>query len=165
MMRKMLLAALAAAGLCGADAALAGDLEDLDFMTGTWRWNAPTGPVEEWWMPAAGNTKVASFRWTQGDKTSVIELVIVSAEEDGTFLRFKHFDPDYAAWEKAEPNVYRLASAESGRAEFRKTSDNPDVPDVMIYERAGDTLRFRGTNNPDVEAHEDDLVLEFEKVE
>lgn len=165
MNRLLRLTVVAVVALSALAPVSAGELDDLDFLTGTWRWNAPTGPVEEWWMPAAGNTKVASFRWTQGDRTSVIELVIVSAEEDGTVLRFKHFDPDYATWEKDEPNAYRLASTGNGRAEFRKISANPDVPDVLIYERAGDTLRFRGTNNPDVEAHEDDLVLEFEKVD
>lgn len=159
-------AAAAAALCCSATAtALAGDLDRLDFMTGVWRWESPTGPAEEWWMPAAGNAKVAAFRWAQGEKVLVIELVIVSAEEDGTFLRFKHFDADFVSWEKDEANAYRLVSAENGRAEFRLTSDNSKVPQTMIYSRTGNTLTFRGTNNPDLPAHEDDLVLAFEKVD
>lgn len=165
MVRKMLLTMLAATGLFAAGAASAADLEDLDFLTGVWRWDAPDGPVEEWWMPAAGHTKVAAFRWVRGDKTIVIELVIIAEEEEGTFLRFKHFGADYTAWEKDAPLTYRLISAESNRAEFRLTAPNPDVPDVFIYERSGDALRFRGTNNPDVDAHSEDLVLMFEKVD
>ncbi len=164
MMGKRILAALAAA-CCWLGAASAGDLEKLDFMTGIWRWDSPTGPVEEWWMPAAGATKVAAFRWARVESVATIELTIISAEEDGVFLRFKHFDADYTPWEKDGPNVYRLTSASDNRAAFHLVSENPKAPDAIVYSRSGDRLTFRGTNDPDIASHKDDLVIVFEKVE
>ena len=164
MTAKRILAALAAA-CCWLGAASAGDLEKLDFMTGIWRWESPAGPVEEWWMPAAGNTKVAAFRWAQGESVVTIELLVISAEQDGVFLRFKHFDADYTPWEKDGPNVYRLASAGDNRAAFRLVSENPKAPKAIVYWRSDNTLTFRGTSDPDVASHEDDLVIVFDKVE
>lgn len=144
--------------------AFAGDFDNLDFMTGHWRGEVSGGVVEEWWSPAAGGAKIAAFRWARDEATDVIELVIVSEEAEGVFLRFKHFNADYSTWEADEPNVYPLVSAKDGRTEFRRLTPNEDVPDALIYERKGEGLVFRGADNPEVESHPDDLALAFERV-
>lgn len=154
-----------AAFACSFGAAAAGDLEKLDFMTGHWRGSVSGSAVEEWWSPAAGGTKIAAFRWATGDETNVIELVVISEEEEGVFLRFKHFNPDYSTWEEGEPNAYRLVSAENQHAEFHRISSNANVPQALIYAREGDRLTFRGTINPEAASHPDDLILAFDKAE
>lgn len=133
-------------------------------MTGRWRYEAEGGVAEEWWMEASGNTKVASFRWVQGGEVRVIELTIISEEEDGTFLRFKHYGPDFVPWEKNEPNVFKLESAANDRAVFRRVSESTKVPPVFLYERLGKKLRFRGTNTTNPEPGEGDLVILFERL-
>lgn len=163
-MRILAPVSLSAVFMCWSGAALASDLDKLDFLTGHWRGDISGAGIEEWWSPAAGGTKIAAFRWVTGDETNVIELVVISEEEEGVILRFKHFNPDYSTWEAGEPNTYRLVSAKESHAEFKRLSPNQDVPDVLIYDRSGDDLTFRGTDNPDVASHPDDLVLAFEKV-
>ncbi|GAB4516515.1 MAG: hypothetical protein Kow00133_00410 [Amphiplicatus sp.] len=161
---KTMAAALAAL-TCLIGAAQADDLAALDFMTGRWRGVGDAAGVEEWWSPAAAGTKIAAFRWTQGERFVVAELVIVAAEEDGTYLRFKHFNADYTVWEKDAPLTYRLVSADGERAEFRIVEPNPRAPDALIYEISGEQLLFRGTNAPDADSHPDDLLLTLERAD
>jgi hypothetical protein len=150
---------------CFASGAAASHLAELDFMTGRWRYVAEDSVAEEWWMEASGNTKVAAFRWVRDGKVLAIELVIISEETEGTFLRFKHFGPDFIPWERDEPNVYRLSSVVRDRAEFRRVSGGTSVPLAFIYQRHGRVLTFRGTNDPSVEEAEGDLVLMFQSMD
>lgn len=115
-------------------------------------------------MGAEGNTKVAAFRWAQGETIIAIELVIISAEDDGIFLRFKHFGADYAPWEKAEPNIYLLHSVDSDKAVFINTAPRAEIPNVMTYRKINDDLEFRGSDDA-VSAHNDsDFVLLFHRM-
>lgn len=141
--------------------AIAATLSDLDFLDGHWLWDRDGQRIEEIWLPAAGKTKTAMFRWAQGDKLVTIELVIVSEEADDVHLRFKHFDAQYVPWEKEAPNHYVLQSAGDQQAIFRQVGDNPKVPEYFIYARDDNVLTFRGTNDHTVPVNDDDLVLEF----
>lgn len=96
----------------------AATLSDLDFLDGHWLWDRDGQRIEEIWLPAAGKTKTAMFRWARGDKLVTIELVIVSEEADGVQLRFKHFDAQYVPWEKDAPNRYVLQSVGDRQAIF-----------------------------------------------
>jgi len=140
-------------------------LDDLDFMTGRWQRSSSDGVAEEWWMAAEGNTKVAAFRWAKGDKIIAIELVIISAENDGIFLRFKHFGADYEPWEKDEPNTYQLKSVENNEAIFINMAPRQGIPNVMIYRRIDINLEFRGTDDAESETGDSDLILLFHRVE
>ena len=72
-------------------------------------------------------------------------------------MRFKHFNPDYTAWEANEPNSYRLESLADGEALFLRISDNEAAPLRYSYTREGESLTFRGAG----EEGEQPLVLEF----
>ena len=142
----------------------AATLEDLDFMTGRWQRTSADGVAEEWWMEPRGNTKVAAFRWAQGDRLITVELVIISQEEDGIFLRFKHYGAQFDPWEKDEPNTYRLERVDGNKALFVQVSTNDKVPEAMIYRLTDDGLEFRGTDNKKGEPHDTDLVIQFQLV-
>ncbi len=141
--------------------ARAASLSDLDFMTGRWVNSASGDVIEEWWMAAEADTKVAAFRWASGGRIVAIELVVISQEQDGIFLRFKHFGADYVPWEKDAPNVYRLEGVEDNKATFVRVSTNDKVPNAMIYSRNDDQLEFRGTNNASGPPSDADLILRF----
>lgn len=145
--------------------AIAASLEDLDFMTGRWERSSPEGVAEEWWMSAGGNTKIAAFRWAQGDKILAIELVVISAEDNDIFLRFKHFRANYDPWEKDEPNTYLLESVQGDKATFINIAPREGIPDVMTYRIVDGDLEFRGTNNPESAIHDSDLVIRFKPVD
>ena len=140
-------------------------MEDLDFMTGRWQQASTGGVIEEWWMASNGNTKVAAFRWAQRNKIVAIELVIISEEDDGIFLRFKHYSADYEPWEKDEPNSYRLHSVERDKAIFINTVPRESIPNVIIYRKTEDGLEFRGTNDIDEKPNSSDLIIGFRRAE
>jgi hypothetical protein len=144
---------------------LAASLEDLDFMTGRWQRTSADGVAEEWWMAPRGNTKVAAFRWAQDDRLITIELVIISQEADGIYLRFKHYGAQYDPWEKDEPNTYRLERAGSDEAVFVQISSNDKAPAVIVYRLTGDGLEFRGTDDANGEYHDSDFVIQFQAAE
>lgn len=141
----------------------AATLDDLDFLDGHWLATPEDQRIEETWLPSAGGTKAALFRWTKADRTITIELVIVAAIEDRVELRFKHYDARFEPWEKDEPNTYRLIAAGTNEAVFERTSGNARVPAYMIYIRDGTMLRFRGTTDADAPESSDDLVLVFQR--
>lgn len=138
-------------------------LDDLEFMTGMWQQASSDTVIEEWWMASQGKTKVAAFRWAQGDKIVAIELVIISEEDDGIYLRFKHYSADYMPWEKGEPNVYRLQSTDSSQAVFANTAPRTGIPNVLIYRETEYGLEFRGTNDADAEPGNSDLIIRFRR--
>jgi hypothetical protein len=144
---------------------IAASLEDLDFMTGRWQRTSADGVAEEWWMAPRGNTKVAAFRWAQGEKLITIELLIISQEADGIFLRFKHYGARYDPWEKDEPNTYKLERVNGDTAFFAQISSNDKVPPVIVYRLIDDDLEFRGTDNVNGEIHESDFVVRFQAAE
>ena len=144
---------------------VAESLDDLDFMTGRWEQKSSNSVLEEWWMASQGNTKVAAFRWAQDNKIIAIELVIISKEDDGIFLRFKHYSADYKPWEKDEPNVYRLQSVGNDKAIFTNTVLREGIPNVIIYQKMEDSLQFRGTNDVNADPSETDLIISFHRAE
>ncbi len=143
----------------------AASLEDLDFMTGRWQHASSNRVIEEWWMASEGNTKVAAFRWAQGGEIIAIELVIISKEDDGIFLRFKHYSADYEPWEKDEPNIYRLQSVESEKAIFINRVAREGIPNVIIYRKTEAGLEFRGTNDINEKPSSSDLTIVFRRAE
>jgi hypothetical protein len=144
---------------------IAASLDDLDFMTGRWQRSNADGIAEEWWMEPRGNTKVAAFRWAKGDQLITVELVIISQEEDGIFLRFKHYGAQFDPWEKDEANTYRLERLEDNAVYFDQVSTNDKVPQVIVYRLVEDGLEFRGIDNLDAEFRDSDFVIRFQAVE
>lgn len=153
---KLLHIAAAALVLLPSLAGAAG-LERLAFMAGHWV-GADGAAYEEVWLEPLGGTMPGSFRWVFEDGRQVLEYLVIESAGDEVLFRFKHFNTDYVPWEKDEPNVYRLASAEGTSATFERISDNARVPRTMIYVREGDTLTFRGLGD---DADDEPLVLVF----
>lgn len=144
---------------------IAATLEDLDFMTGRWQRSNADGVAEEWWMEARGNTKVAAFRWSHGERLITVELMIISQEEDGIYLRFKHYGAQYDPWEKDEPNTYSLERAGGNEAVFVQITNNESAPKVIVYRLMEDGLQFRGTDDTGGEERESDLVIQFQSAD
>jgi hypothetical protein len=91
-------------------------IEDLAFMAGHWQGEIFGGKGEEAWLGPAGGTMLGVFRLVHDGKTSVTEYLMITEEEDGIVFRFKHFDPDYRAWEEEDPLTFHLVDHEKGRA-------------------------------------------------
>lgn len=139
----------------------AGDLEALSFMSGHWVAANGDDDYEEVWLAPRAGTLPGSFRWVFPNGRQVLEYLVIEETDEGVFFRFKHFNPDYTAWEQ-EPNSYRLASVEDDTATFERISDNTDVPKTLSYSRDGNRLTFVGTGDSEREAP---LVLELRLVQ
>lgn len=137
-------------------------IAQLEWMTGKWQGELFGGVSEETWMPPRGSTMVGVFRLSRAERTSVVELLLIEEDENGVFLRFKHFSPAYRAWEEA-PLIFRLEEAGPARAVFE--SPNPDQkPRRMTYERTGDTMTCL-VEGPEAEGDEGSFKAEFTLVE
>jgi hypothetical protein len=133
------------------------ELDQLAFLAGHWI-GAHGEPYEEVWLEPRAGTIAGSFRWVFPGGRQVLEFLVIEETEEGVFLRFKHFGTDYVAWERDEPNTYKLTTVEGASATFERVSDHPNVPKILFYGREGDTLTFRGSSH---DPADDPLVLVF----
>lgn len=154
---KPLLVALASLAL--APAVVAGErftLADVAWLTG--HWISADGRAEESWLGPAAGTMVGSFRWVIPGRMHVLEFLVIEETPDGVLFRFKHFDPDYRAWETDAPNTYRLIEARDHRAVFENVAWEGRVPKTMIYTRPdAERLLFLGRSP----GEDDEVRLEY----
>ena len=75
-------------------------LADLAFLEGAWR-GGEGFVFEETWSGASGGVMTAMARGFSGDDLHVLEYIVVSDEEAGVVMRFKHYNADFTTWEKA----------------------------------------------------------------
>lgn len=96
----------------------AATLADLAWLDG--RWSGDWGPriAEQTWMAPRAGLMLGTFRVVEDGKTLLLELVTLLQEPDTIELRFRHFTPDLAPWEKADATVLTLESFEPTRFLF-----------------------------------------------
>lgn len=100
-------------------------LRDLAFMCGDWGMFDKDHFSEEWWSSASGAGMVGAFRVVNPDGTAALhELMTISAEAEGVFMRLRHFDAKLSPWasEAEGPIVLQLESMREGEAAFRIVS-------------------------------------------
>jgi hypothetical protein len=139
-------------------AAVAPTLAVAATLAGTWVERRPTAQgsvyVEEIWSAPQGDNVVGSFRWLGPDgKASMYELLVITQEEDGTYLRLRHFGADLGAWEERDaPKTLRLAEAADGRLVFRAHAHCGDLAGVTYDRSEEDVLAiavtFAGERSP-----------------
>jgi len=95
--------------LCAA--ALAGPMDDLAWIEGTWRGEAEGVVMEETWSAPMADSMVGSFRFIQDDQAMFYELMIMELVDGVPTMRLKHFDPGLVGWEKRKKAVSFTLSA------------------------------------------------------
>jgi hypothetical protein len=112
------------------------------WLAGTWRHleEEEDGVCEEFWSDVGGDTQFGAFRWMVAGKTRFYELFAIERDDDGVFLRLRHFGPGMVPLEKEGPLAWRLIEA----GEVEATFENPahDFPRRVVYRRAGDDELF-----------------------
>lgn len=116
----------------GTTAKAQGRLEDLDWLAGQWAGKGLGGDVEQHWTKPVAGTMAGMFRLVQNGKPGFFEFVMIEQGDHGVTLRFQHFNPGYAAWEKNGPLVLDLVETSSNRAVF-KSRDPKQSPARMVY--------------------------------
>lgn len=114
------------------------------FMAGAWRSAGPGGTTEEHWSAPEGNNIMGMFRWLKPDgKPSMFEILTITEEEGGVFLRLRHFSATLVAKEdKASPMTLRLAEAGPDRAVFKAVEGEKSLAAITYERRPADTLHI-----------------------
>ena len=108
------------------------------WLTGTWRHEEEEedGVCEEFWSDVGGDTQFGAFRWTARGKTRFLELFAIEEDDDGVWLRLRHFGPGMVPLESEGPLAWRLIEATETEATF----ENPayDFPRRVHYRRVSE---------------------------
>jgi hypothetical protein len=118
--------ALGAAGSGGS----APELEELKFLTGSWKGEAGKASIEERWTDAAGGMMLGVSRTIVSGKTVAFEFLRIEARPEGIF---------YVAQPNGRPPTdFKMTKASSDEAVF----ENPqhDHPKVIRYFREKEAL-------------------------
>lgn len=137
-------------------------VEQLSWMSGDWRIETGEQFIQEAWLEPVHGFMNATFRLFVKEQLVVHEYMLASEEDDGVFLRFKHFNADYSTWEKDGPLVFRLVELRDGYALFENVAPAPEAPDLLEYVRSGDTLTATVSDRPGPEAGEP-MVFRFQR--
>lgn len=94
-------------------------LTDLAWLAGHWVDDSEGNLSDETWTVPFGDSMLGMWRYVQGGKASVFELLAITAEPEGVVLRLRHFDPQLTAREdKDKPVALKLVSWMRGEARF-----------------------------------------------
>jgi hypothetical protein len=114
-----------------ADERVAPKLADASWLTGVWK-NEPGERMtfEEHWTSTAAGSMMGMFRLLSGEKVVVYEFLLIEQEEDGAFMRLRHYQSKLADVDAA-PIRCRLVEASAEKLVF-ENPDN-DKPKRIIY--------------------------------
>ncbi len=115
-------------------------IDDLAFLSGTWRYDTPRGPWIEIWGPPMGDAIAGMMHATRDGESWLYELFTVQERDGEIRYWLRHFDPGLAPWasESQGPLNVRLVEVSENRAVFEDPAR--DWPQRLVYERTGDEL-------------------------
>ena len=99
-------------------------------------------------MPAKSGTMVGTFQLAENRDTLVIELYTLVEKPDGIEFYFRHFTPALVPWEKSDPTILKLASADSKTIVFENPV-NGQPKRAVIRRIDADTYVSRSEIVPD----------------
>lgn len=133
-----------------APAVVAGDIEKLTWMQGTWVLAEQAGGdgghqrtqyFEETWSEPRGDSMAGMFRWLRNDDAWMYELMTIQQEGETLVFRLRHFDRALKPWETEGPLTYPLKSISDNEVVFEDPQH--DDPRRFVYARSGDKLTVR----------------------
>lgn len=118
-------------------------LQPLTFMTGSWVAVNPNKTLNrETWMRPVGNAMTGMFVQMRRDATpSFYELTTIVAEPEGVTLYHRHVHRKLEIDERRKDvDVFKLVSAENGKAVFSPVKDQDGGILSMTYRTEGDNV-------------------------
>jgi uncharacterized protein (TIGR03067 family) len=98
------------------------------------RWTNPAGAraeFEEYWSMPAGNAMMGMFRILQNGKAVLYEFLLIEEEDDGVFLRLRHYRPKLLDMDDAP---VRAKLVEHSETRFVFTNPDSASPVKVTYE-------------------------------
>lgn len=122
----------------------AATIDDAAMLIGSWTGTAFGQRFEETWNPPSAGTMVGMFKLVGDEGVSFYELMLLTEEEGTLFLKVKHFNADFTAWEdKADYVTFKLVKKSPGELHFGGLSfyrRGEDRIDGYIVMRSGDQV-------------------------
>lgn len=104
--------------------ASAAEIEDLDWLTGTWVGEFGPMEIEENWNePKAGSIQ-ALVRMRSGEEMMMVEMVVIEEHEDSFRLRFQQWEPGMEPGDHGRQSM-RLVEAEDQKIAFEAEDEGP----------------------------------------
>ena len=80
-------------------------LENIAWISGTWKGEAFGGITEEIWSKPSGGSMMATFKLINEGKVTFYEIEIIREIENSLVLQLKHFGNDLKGWETKDETV------------------------------------------------------------
>lgn len=104
--------------------ASAKEIEDLDWLTGTWVGEFGPMEIEETWNePKAGSVQ-AVVRIRSGEEMVMVEMVVIEEHDNSFRLRFQQWDPGMEPGEYGRQSM-RLVESEEQKVAFEAEDEGP----------------------------------------
>ncbi|MCH7523957.1 MAG: hypothetical protein IIC74_02835 [Bacteroidetes bacterium] len=118
-------------------------LENIAWISGTWKGEAFGGITEEIWSKPSGGSMMATFKLIIDGKVSFYEIEIIREIENTLILQLKHFNYDLKGWETKDETIdFPLKEITANKVvfegmTFEKISDKEMVVHVDIHKDDG----------------------------
>lgn len=122
-------------------------LEDVSWISGTWRGEALGGICEEFWDKPSANSMMFCFKFIKNNGVVFYELGHIKEIDKSLVLELKHFGADLKGWEKAdEKQSFRLVKIDEYRVyfdqfTFERVSEN-EMNLYVVFEKTGEEIKF-----------------------
>ena len=103
----------------------AGEIEDLDWLTGTWVGEFGPMELEETWNePKAGSIQ-ALVRMRSGEEMMMVEIVVIEEHDDSFRLRFQQWEPGMKPGEYGRQSMRLVETEEDQMVAFEAEDEGP----------------------------------------
>jgi len=121
-------------------------LENISWISGTWKGEAFGGITEEIWSKPSGGSMMATFKLINDGKVTFYEIEIIREVNNTLMLQLKHFNNDLKGWEAKDETV---------DFPLKEITKDKVVFEGMTFERVNTTEM-----NIFVDIHNDDGTVE-----
>ena len=97
-------------------------VQDLAWMTGTWKGALGPGTLEETWATPDGGVMAALVRGTSNGKNNMVELIVIEEENDSLVLRLQQWNPGFDPRTEG-PQSFALKESTDRKVVFEATSE------------------------------------------
>lgn len=129
-------------------------INDLTWLSGSWRGEKDSGVIEEQWSRPEGDAMMGMFRWVKSDGVFFYEFMTIEQNKEGLTLRIKHFNPGLIGWEEKDKSFSCvLTQLDSEKAVF--FAREKEEPLWLVFEKKEKGLEIyfvSGGNSPKPES-------------
>lgn len=122
------------------------EIENLEFLAGSWRGELGETLVEETWLPPHKGNMTGVFRMSGEAQVDLVEIMTMTETDEGVVYRLRHFDTALVPWasEAEGPMEARVVIVDTDTARFEIITEDTGV-EAIVYDVDGETLTAKLT--------------------